>query len=119
MLVPGVTVPMRRGQEYHGIPLASPEHNSEGLDGPLRSLPQDRLRRQSRRARGGDWLTRPGHARRGEEAVKRAHQMPFGAVPAPGWGRRLYALGVTADTWSALPAWSAVWYLREGPTQDE
>ncbi len=39
--------------------------------------------------------------------------------PAPGWGRRLYALGVTADTWSALPAWSAVWYLREGPTQDE
>jgi 1,4-alpha-glucan branching enzyme len=39
--------------------------------------------------------------------------------PAPGWGRRLYALGVIADTWSALPAWSAVWYLREGPTQDE
>lgn len=41
--------------------------------------------------------------------------------PAPGWGRRLYALGVTADTWSALPAWSAVWYLYlcERSTPDE
>jgi malto-oligosyltrehalose trehalohydrolase len=39
--------------------------------------------------------------------------------PAPGWGRRLYALGVIADTWSALPAWSAVWYLCERSTADE
>ncbi len=33
--------------------------------------------------------------------------------PAPGWGRRLYGLGLAGPGWTELPPWSVAWYLRE------
>jgi malto-oligosyltrehalose trehalohydrolase len=33
--------------------------------------------------------------------------------PDGGWGRRLYALGLAAPRWAALPPWSVGWFLWE------
>jgi malto-oligosyltrehalose trehalohydrolase len=36
--------------------------------------------------------------------------------PTPGWGRRIYGLGLTSTPWDSLPPWSVAWYLGErGP----
>ena len=31
--------------------------------------------------------------------------------PEENWGRRLYALGLAASGWAALPPWSVGWFL--------
>jgi malto-oligosyltrehalose trehalohydrolase len=36
------------------------------------------------------------------------------AGPDPRWGRRLYALGLAASRWTALPPWSVAWFLSDG-----
>jgi hypothetical protein len=36
------------------------------------------------------------------------HEGPDGS-----WGRRLYALGLPAFRWAALPPWSVGWFLSE------
>jgi hypothetical protein len=33
--------------------------------------------------------------------------------PEENWGRRLYALGLAASGWAALPPWSVGWFLCE------
>jgi 1,4-alpha-glucan branching enzyme len=33
--------------------------------------------------------------------------------PEGSWGRRLYALGLAASRWAALPPWSVGWFLSE------
>jgi 1,4-alpha-glucan branching enzyme len=36
------------------------------------------------------------------------------AGPDRRWGRRLYALGLAASHWTALPPWSVAWFLSDG-----
>jgi maltooligosyltrehalose trehalohydrolase len=41
------------------------------------------------------------------------HEARSHVGPGPNWGRRVYGLGLPAQGWSELPAWSVAWYLEE------